>query len=159
MEPKIETKPQIILAGLVEGARDVSELDIGGMWQRFTEIEPLIENRIEERGYELHIEAESVPEMHFCFVGTEVTEIGTMPIDAFVKVLSARKYAVFTHRVAEGYEKLYEHVKKWLKTSGFDSDNAFDFQLYDERFKSMDDPESLQDIYIPLKENPVTPED
>jgi AraC family transcriptional regulator len=151
VEPKIVDMPQMILVGVVQGAPDASQLDIGAMWQRFTERSEEVANTIEDIGYELHIQTPEEPSVHFCLTGVQVTELGSVPTDMFVKVLPSCTYAVFTHRVVEGYAKVYESINAWLESSEYAEAHPYDFQLYDSRFKSMDDPASLQDIYVPVR--------
>jgi predicted transcriptional regulator YdeE len=114
-------------------------------------IEEGIEFPVEGVGYEVHIETGTEPRMHYCLTGVEVSALGALPPEVFVKVLPPCTYAVFTHRVVEGYETLYARIKEWLDLTQHERNTDFDFQLYDVRFKGMDDPESLQDVYIPLK--------
>jgi AraC family transcriptional regulator len=156
VDPKIVDMPRMVLVGVVNGAPDVSKLDEGGMgiaemWERFGASSSQVANAVEDVFYEYHVERQEEPRMHFCLVGVQVTEIGTMPPDMFVKVLPEGTYAVFTHRVCDGYGKLYEEINAWLGASEYEEAAPFDFQLYDSRFKSMDDPESVQDIYIPVR--------
>ena len=151
MEPKVVDVPEMILVGVVDGAPDVGRLDIGALWQRFAEASDGVEHAIEGVGYELHIQTPAEPCMHFCLVGTQVSEVGAMPPDMFVKVLPPCTYAVFTHRVAHGYKEVYERINAWLESSEYEEAHPYDFQLYDSRFKAMDDPESVQDIYVPVR--------
>jgi predicted transcriptional regulator YdeE len=151
MDPKIVERPQLMLAGVVGGAPDVSELDIAAIWDRFIKVSEGIAHTVEGAGYELHIETPTEPRVHYCLAGTEVSAIGALPPDVFVKVLPPCTYAVFTHRVVDGYGKLNERISAWLASSGYEEAHPFDFQLYDSRFTSMDAPESVQDIYVPVR--------
>lgn len=156
MDPKIVEMPQIFLVGVVKGAPGVGQvdtepMDIAGMWQRFDSSKAEISNVVEGVFYEYHVERPTEPRMHFTLTGVRVTEIGTMPPDMFVKVLPAGTYAVVTHRVVDGYDKLYGDFGRWLESSEYEERAPFDFQLYDSRFTSMDDPDSVQDVYIPVR--------
>jgi AraC family transcriptional regulator len=151
VEPKIVDMPQMILVGVVQGAPDVGRLDIGAMWQRFGEGSQKVRGAVEGTGYELHVQTTTEPGMHFCLVGVQVSELGSIPLDMFAKVLPSCTYAVFTHRVVDGYARLNERVSAWLESSEYEEAHSYDFQLYDSRFTSMDDPESLQDVYVPIR--------
>jgi len=151
VKPKIVDMPEIILVGVADGAPDVSGIDIAALWQRFAAAAEEVEHTIEGVGYELHIQTPAEPCMHFCLVGTQVSEIGAMPPDMFVKVLPAGTYAVFTHHVVEGYKQLYDGIFAWLESSEYEEAHPYDLQLYDSRFTTMDDPESVQDIYVPVR--------
>lgn len=149
--PKIVELPEIILVGVVQGAPDVSQLDIAAMWQRFGAGSQAIPGAVEGTAYELHVQTAAEPCMHFCLTGVRVSELGAIPDDMFVKVLPPGTYAVFTHRVVDGYRRLYDLVNAWLAGSKYEEARPYDFQVYDSRFTSMDDPESLQDVYIPVR--------
>ena len=151
VDPKIVDMPQMILVGVVQGAPEVGQIDIGAMWQRFGEGSQKVPGAVEGTGYELHIRTTAEPCMHFCLTGVQVTELGLIPEEMFAKVLPPCTYAVFTHRVVEGYAKLNERVSAWLESSEYEEAHPYDFQLYDSRFTSMDDPKSVQDIYVPVR--------
>ena len=151
VDPKIVDMPQMILVGVVQGAPEVGQLDIGAMWQRFGECSQKVPGAVEGTGYELHIRSTAEPCMHICLTGVLVSELGSIPEEMFAKVLPPCSYAVFTHHVAEGYAKLNERVNAWLESSKYEEAHPYDFQLYDSRFTSMDDPESVQDIYVPVR--------
>jgi predicted transcriptional regulator YdeE len=150
VDPKVVDMPRLILVGMVQGAPDVGSIDIAALWQRFAERGDEIENAVEGTGYELHIQTDGEPTMHFTLVGVRVTDLGDVPLEMFHKVLPPCTYAVFTHRVVDGYAALNDRVRAWLESSDYGEAHPFDFQLYDARFRSMDDPESLQDIYVPV---------
>jgi DNA gyrase inhibitor GyrI len=81
----------------------------------------------------------------------EMPEIANAVPGVFVKVLPAGTYAVVTHRVLDGYAKLYGAFDAWLAVSDFEEAAPFDVQLYDARFTTMDDPASVQDVCIPIR--------
>lgn len=150
-EPRIVEMPGMIFVGIVDSAPDVSQLDIGGMWERFTESSEGVINKVEGVGYEFHVQTKAEPSMHFCLTGVAVTEIGDLPVEMFAKVLPGCTYAIFNHRIGDGYTKTYERIGAWLESSEYTEAQPYDFELYDSRFKGMDDPESVHDIYVPVQ--------
>jgi AraC family transcriptional regulator len=151
MEPQFIDKSEIILVGIVGCGSDVSQLDIYGLWQRFNEYSKNIKHQIEGKGYEIHIQEETSPPMHFCLAGVEVQKIEDVPIELFVKVLPACKYAVFTHHFKEGgFGYAFKTVYDWLKNSEYTPAYPFDIQCYDSRFTGPDNPESILEIYVPI---------
>ena len=151
MEPQFVEKPEMILVGIVGCGSDVSQLDIFGLWQRFGEHSKSIKHQIEGKSYELHIQEETLPSMHFCLVGVEVQEIEDVPIELFAKVIPCCRYAVFTHHFSDGdFGYAFKAVYDWLKKSDYAPAYPFDIQCYDERFKGPDNPESVLDIYVPI---------
>lgn len=152
MEPQIVEKPEMRFVGLVGCGADVSQLDISGLWQRFNDHAGNIKNQVEGRAYEVHIEEEVQPRMHFCLVGVEVQEFEDIPIELFAKVLPACRYAVFTHRFKDGgYGFAFERAYGWLKSSNYTSAHSYDIQCYDERFKGNENPESVLEIFLPIQ--------
>jgi predicted transcriptional regulator YdeE len=151
VEPQIIKKPEIILTGIVGTGPSVNDIDIAGLWDRFTKIQPGIKHKIETKDYELHIEEEASPRMHFCLVGEEVTKIEALPLETFVKVIPDGTYALFTHHFSDGgYGDAFKAVYNWIKESDYKPAHAFDIQVYDNRFKGPSDPESVIEIHIPV---------
>jgi AraC family transcriptional regulator len=152
MEPKIVGKPEMILVGMVGCGSDVGQLDIHGLWQRFiNEHSGSIKHQIGEKSYELHIQEETQPPMHFCLIGVQVQKIEDIPIELFAKVVPACQYAVFTHSFkAGGFGHAFELVSDWLENSGYTAAYPFDIQCYDARFKGPDNPESVLEIHVPI---------
>ena len=152
MQPEIVDRPEMILAGIAASSASVSELDIAGLWDRFIEQNPHISYQVdEEKGYELHIEEERSPTMHFCLIGVEVSEVDALPIDVFYKVIPAGKYALYTHHFSDGgYGQAFKTVYDWLEVSEYQSAHAFDIQVYDDRFNGPDDPASILEILVPI---------
>jgi predicted transcriptional regulator YdeE len=140
MEPRIVDLPQMILVGMVQSAPSVAEIDIAGLWDRYLKNCQGIEAEVEGAGYELHVQTPAEPPMHLC-----------LPMEMVHKVLPACKYAVFTHRVADGYASVYGRINRWLESSEYEEAHPYDFQLFDSRFTTMEDPESIQDIYVPIR--------
>jgi AraC family transcriptional regulator len=85
----------------------------------------------------------------------EVDDFGRIPDDMIGRTLPGRTYAVFTHkgRLFPNYlQQTYDYVYgTWAARSGHELDGGFDFELYDDRFTTVDDPDSEFDIYVPIK--------
>jgi len=153
MEPKIEEKEEIKLVGLIDRGKYAGDIDICGLWDDFEKVSKKIKNQIQGVSYEVHIDVDDLGQRHhLCFAGVEVKEIKEIPLSCFVKVLPSSKYAVFTHRFAEGgFTKAFEKVYRWIDTSEYTQSYPFDVQYYDHRFKGSDDPDSVIDIYVPIE--------
>jgi AraC family transcriptional regulator len=151
MEPQFVDKHEMIFIGIVGCSSDVSQLDICGLWERFNEHSQNIKHQIEGKNYELHIQEETLPSMHFCLAGVQVQKIEDMPIELFAKVIPPCRYAVFTHHFRDGgFNFAFKAVYDWLKESEYTAAYPFDIQCYDERFKGPDSPESILEIYVPI---------
>lgn len=151
MEPEIIEKPEMTLVGIVGCGSDVTDLDILGLWQRFDTHEKQIQHRVEGTYYEVHIQEETSPTLHFGLMGMEVERIEDLPVELFVKVLPAAAYAQFTHRLADGdFGSAFQAVYDWIESSDYAPAHRYDVQVYDERFKGPEDPDSVLEILVPV---------
>jgi len=153
LDPKIVEKGEILLVGMVSFGGD-----IGVLWDRFAPSENLVKHRILGAGWELHVypkgHTEGTP--YFIMVGVEVTEIEGVPDDMFVKPLPPGLYAVFPQRPGlgepnHGYDALNRGINAWLDAGPYKIARSFSLQLYDARFKGMDNPDSELDLLIPIE--------
>jgi AraC family transcriptional regulator len=82
-----------------------------------------------------------------------VTELGDMPVQLLVKVLPSTRYAVFTLRgeqIASDWPRMI--YDEWLPGSGYESAHDYLIELYDQRFKGLENlAESELDIYVPVR--------
>ena len=152
MEPRFVEKPEMTLVGIVGCGSTVGELDIHGLWKRFIdEHGESIKHQVKGKSYELHIEEETLPKMHFCLIGVQVQKLEDVPIELFAKGVPACKYAIFTHHFKEGgYGDAFKVVSDWLENSEYAAAHCFDIQCYDSRFQGPDDPESVLEIWVPI---------
>jgi AraC family transcriptional regulator len=152
MEPRIVEKAEVTLVGMVSFGGD-----IGALWDRFTPNEKAIEHRVEGAWYELHVyPGDRTPGTPFYMVAAEVTKVGMVPDDMFVKPLPAARWAVFAHRPGlgqpnHGYDALNKAVEAWLAAGQYCHARNISLQIYDARFKGMDNPESELDLLIPIE--------
>lgn len=81
-----------------------------------------------------------------------VNDLSEVPLMMCGKSIPAGLYAVFTHKgptstIAQTFETIY---LEWLPNSDYEFRFGYDFELYDHRFKGMDESSEL-DIYVPVK--------
>lgn len=154
MPPEIIEKEEMILAGIVDSGAHVGQINIAGLWDRFIEQSDNIPNQVDaDKGYELHIEEDRSPRKHFILIGVEVEKVEHEPLEIFCKVLPAGKYLLYTHKFSNGgYAQAFESLYNWLEDSDYKPAYAFDVQCYDERFNGTDDPESIIEILVPVKQ-------
>jgi AraC family transcriptional regulator len=154
MQLEIIERSEMILAGIVDSGAHVSQINIAGLWDRFIEQSDDISNQVDsDKGYELHIEEDRSPRKHFILIGVEVDKVEHEPLEIFTKVLPAGKYLKYTHKFSEGgYAQAFESLYDWLEDSEYGPAYAFDVQCYDERFNGPDDPESIIEILVPVKQ-------
>ena len=85
--------------------------------------------------------------------GVEVLNFDNIPEGMTSVTLPAGRYAAFTHKGSPmNLRQTYEYIwGTWLPNSEYEADLKYDFELYGEKFKGPDDPESEIYIYIPVK--------
>jgi AraC family transcriptional regulator len=168
VKPKIVEKGRILLAGMSFfgdpfslSAEWTEENEIGRLWSRFLAYMGAYDERIGSLikdmrfSYEVHItHDETQTKGHYeIFTGMEIAHVEGVPIDLLVKVLPSSTYAVFTLEGEDIIEDWgWEIYHEWMPDSGYRVDERYIFQLYDERFKGMDQLEgSVLDVYIPIE--------
>lgn len=167
VEPMIVERGQILLVGFgffgdpfATSSGWTEENEIGRLWQRFmTYLEKegdrikRVKNR--EIRYEVHIghgETDSTGNVEV-FVGMEVEGLEDLPVQTLVKILPPTKYAVFTlkgEQITSDWARIIYH--EWMPGSGYAEAHRYLFQLYDARFKGLDNvDESELDVYVPVR--------
>jgi len=166
-EPRIVERDQIVLMGFsffgdpfAASAGWTEENEIGRLWSRFmaylmanSQLTEVIVNP--QECYEVHVtHAETAEKGDFeVFVGAEIRDAHVAPLETVVKVLPASTYAVFTlegEQISSDWHRMIHH--EWLPGSGYEADMSYGFQLYDARFKGIENlHESMLDVYAPIR--------
>lgn len=152
MDPKIYEKKEMIIAG-VSGSGD----ETGKAWGDYMKLEKLspLKNAVEEVGYEVRMYPGGVGpgKIH---VGMNVKDTNVPP-EYKCLFLPASLYAEFLIYPARGYESSNEEMDAWLSDYAdtyiqrhLDS-SSYGIEVYDERFKGNEDPESVVGMLIPLE--------
>ena len=132
MEPKIEERKAMILVGHIATGKSVKDIDISKTWEKFVELEDSIINKVSaSKGYEVHIlnEESKIP-VHYCFVGIEVSKIGDIPIELFIKKIPKTRYVIFEHSFKDGgFGEAFKKAYQWIKDSKLESLGTFDIQF------------------------------
>jgi AraC family transcriptional regulator len=167
-EPRVVDKAEMIIAGMVfygdpfKSEKGWSkENEIGKLWQRFIKFMDKKGNLLKHQadadaGFEIHIEGDEYKETreYYLMVGAELTKIGDLPPEIFVKVFPPTKYAVFTLKGKEIVSNWSDEIyKKWLPSSGYVEASKYLLECYDKRFKGMENIDTSElDIWVPIKE-------
>lgn len=154
MKPKIVEMNKLTIAGLTGNGTET-----GKVWEDFEKLykqKPF--PKTDENGYEIRFydgEQKVTPGMdiHVGFL-----TLSTDNFDGFTAVvLPATEYAVFDVYTAKGYDSENKNMDKWL------SDNSdkytqlqiegkkFVVECYNEKFKGGDKPDSIVEIWVPVK--------
>jgi len=165
MEPSIVHKPEIKLVGIsfygdpfdTHSGWDQNN-EIGRLWVRFfdylqTNMDNIPNLARPDAMYEMHVYGEEMLTIgHFeVFVGIEVENLESVPLDLLAKIIPASQYAVFTLEGEQITADWHLTVDKWISEAGYQRDESFSFQYYDHRFKGIDRiAESQLDVYLPI---------
>lgn len=161
MEPTIKKLAGLTLAGMsfygdpfsTKGAWS-GENEIGLLWSRFMSyLEANRDQHSIELMYEVHVyDDETISKGLFeVFVGAKVETMEAVPPELLVKVLPPSEYAVFTLTGAVISGDWYSAAERWMEKEGYRRSQSYIFQLYDERFKGVEQIEdSSLEVYIPI---------
>jgi len=168
MNPRIIKKEAMMLAGFSFFGNPFEESDpwsegneIGKLWQRFMAYWQ--QNGSDLNGiaaqndvfYEVHIShpETALKSVYEVFIGVQVDQMKSVPLQLLVKVLPATQYAVFTLEGEEINSDWHFMIyQQWMPHSGYSAAYEYGFQSYDDRFKGMDNlVDSVLDVYIPIK--------
>ena len=76
-----------------------------------------------------------------------------VPIELLVKILPSTTYAVFTFKgeqITSDWARMIYH--EWMAGSGYQVAHKYSFQLYDQRFKGLENLDDSEiDVYVPVK--------
>lgn len=168
MEPTmiIERDPIILLGFSFFGdpfatsAGWTEENEIGRLWSRFMAYTTQQGDRIKHVKdntvfYEVHVENEETAfKGHYeVFVGVEVEKLEDVPVEVLIKMLPPAKYAVFTLKGEQITSDWPSMIYEWMLGSGYHQAHKYGFQLYDARFKGLENlDESELDAYVPIRQ-------
>ena len=132
--------------------------EIGNTWKRFMSLGSKYNEFLEKiktgdtYGYELHIEPPDydLKKKFHVFVGIEVKSLEFFPLEMFYKILPNTKYLFFTTKYM-GEDSDY-YFTKWLPESDYETSYPYIMQSYSPKRWKENDPDSLMDWYIPIKE-------
>ena len=152
MEPKIYEKEAMPIAG-VSGSGDVT----GEVWEAYVKLEKIspLANMIDKAGYEVRTyPGDKGPgEVH---IGMSVRD-RNVPAEYKMLALPASLYAKFEIYPAGGYESSNEEMERWLSDNSekyrqkYIGDKAYGIEVYDERFKGNNNPESVVPVLVPIE--------
>ncbi|NSW90418.1 MAG: GyrI-like domain-containing protein [Firmicutes bacterium] len=153
MEPVIVEKSQIIVAGISGDGNKTYDL-----WKRFSEKDGRIphSNKVNDDGYEIRMYHENGK--CDCFVGVAVAN-AKVTDDYELYNIPAGKYVIFDIYPSKGWDSSNEEMNAWLKENANKYTQIRDektgayfvIEYYGARFKGIDNPDSVVEMWIPLK--------
>lgn len=157
MEPIIKILPPVKLVGMHQ-TMSLSKNKTFALWNSFMPRRKEIANSLGTDLYSMQLYDSSYfenfnPDAEFVkWAATAVSNFDTIPEGMEAYTLSGGEYAVFTHKggAADG-AKIFEYIfGTWLPGSVYKLDNREHFELLGAKYKN-DDPESEEEIWIPVK--------
>jgi AraC family transcriptional regulator len=157
LQPQIETIEEIKLIGK-RLRMSFSENKTPEMWRRFMPRRKEILDVASEKLFSVEVYPPNFFDRfdpHALFekwAAVEVTHFNHVPTGMEMLTIPSGLYAIFLHKgAANEAERTYRYIfEEWLPTSGYILDARPHFAVMDERYKG-DDPNSQEDIYIPIK--------
>jgi len=129
------------------------------LWSSFMPRRKEVEGKLSSECYSLQIyPAEFMhgrfgPNTPFMkWAGVPVNEEAAIPAGMAEFRIPAGKYAMFTHKgTAQEFRQTWQQIyDQWLPQSGYQLREAPHFEILGERYKGHDNPESEEEVWIPI---------
>ena len=154
MEPRMIELPHFFVMGIAVYGDGMSGL-FPMAWDMYLRMKGEIglKNPNVRYGVEYYTEEFEKEHKWFYMACGEVEDLSTIPSSMVAKVIPAHKYAVFTSKgLLDALHKTFQYAyHEWLPKSRYEIADWFDFELYDERFRGMNNPIGEIDIYMPVR--------
>jgi len=130
------------------------------LWNRFMKLKASIKNTKAEKLFSVQVYGEKFMTGEFDtqspfskWAATEVLDFDEIPKGLEKLEIPAGKYAVFTHEgTAKEFAETSTYIfNEWLPGSDYSLDNRPHFEILGEDYKGPEDPDSKEDIWIPIK--------
>jgi AraC family transcriptional regulator len=167
MEPTFIERDEMLIAGMAfhgdpfhGGNGWTEDNEVGRLWSRFSRFWDNHRDSIKHivdpgKLYEIWIEPRDFKDTNesCLMIGVEISKIDDLPFELSVKSFPAGKYAVFTLKGDTIKTNWADEIfKKWLPNSGYQEAHKYLFEVYDDRFKGLDDlTNSELDVHLPIK--------
>jgi AraC family transcriptional regulator len=130
----------------------------GQLWGSFGPRIKHIKNRLTTNKISMQIYDDSYylnfsPDKEFeKWATVEVTDFNNIPEDMESYTLNGGEYAVFDYKGSSNDSSIFQYIfMTWLPNSEYQLDNRPHFEVLGEKYKN-NDPESEEEIWIPIKE-------
>ena len=159
MQPRIVEIGKKKLIGM-SVMTSLAKNNIPQLWNDFMPRIKEIANNVDSGFYEVHpfdpeFKMENFTEdMEFeKWAAVEVDGIGTIPNGLRSITIEGGKYAVFEHKgTMDNIQMSFDYAYgTWLPNSGYEMDRIADFERYGEHYFGPENPDSITEIWIPIK--------
>lgn len=154
-KPKIVHFPKTLIIGKsIE--MSLSNNLTGQLWQSFMPHRKEITNATSSDLYSLQVYPPGfTPDATFIkWAGCPVQSFDQIPAGMESLVIPEGEYAVFEHKgPPSGFQKTFGYIMgQWLPSSKYIFDDRPQFEIMGDRYLGQDNPESIEDVYIPIKQ-------
>ncbi len=159
MKPKIIELEKKKLIG-ISVKTSLAQNNIPQLWNTFMPRIEEITNNIDSGCYEIHpfdseFKMENFTEsMEFeKWAAVEVDNLENIPDGLKATTIEGGKYAVFEHKgLMSNIQFSFDYAYgTWLPNSGFELDKRADFEVYGKQYYGPENPESITELWIPIK--------
>lgn len=159
MKAEIIEFEKLTLIGL-KISTTLSEDNTFKLWNTFMKRRAEIKNRLDERYYSIQKYPNDVDMDSFTpitvfdkWAAVVVSEVSAIPDGMEVVEIAAGKFAKFRHfGAAADFFRTSQYIYgTWLPSSGYEIRDAHHFEIMEADYKGPEDPNSEEDVFIPLK--------
>ncbi|WLR42720.1 GyrI-like domain-containing protein [Bacillus carboniphilus] len=157
VEPKIVTKEKMVVVGMEcqTSNKEMEETNVmDQLWMNFMGAHEQILHKTNPKVTYGFCYDYNEQKGGFRYLAAFEVDQVNLPNDQFIsKEIPSQKYLVFTHKgPASTIGKAFNDIfNSYLPSTSYEVLNTPSFELYDERFLGPESPESVIDIYIPIK--------
>lgn len=163
-EPELVEIPERKLVGM-HRRMSLAENTTKELWQTFMPRRKEIFNKANEWLYSVQVYDEPLTLHTFTpatvferWAAVEVTDFQELPEGMESHLLSGGKYAIFIHKgPAHAFAKTFDYIfRTWLPNSGYEVDRRAHFEIMGDKYLGIDNPNSEEEIWIPIKESLIS---
>jgi len=158
MTPRIEVLKEKKLIGM-RMKMSLAQNKTGELWKSFQPRRREIVNGIKPEMISMQVYQQSYftnfnPTNEFeKWAAVEVSNVEDVPSDMETFILAGGLYAVFDYKGSSNDTSIFQYIfGTWLPNSGYLLDDRPHFEVLGEKYRN-NDPESEEEIWIPIKEN------
>ena len=154
MKFRFEKHPEKIIAGIPVFGKPDSGI-FSHAWDIFVPLVEKVPNVVSPElnyGVEWYTNEFMQTGEMFYMPGVEISDTYGLPTPFAIKIIPAAEFVIFESvGGVKGILEVWNYFHStWKNEHGYDISMGIDFELYDERFKGIDNPETIIDIYIPV---------
>lgn len=150
-EPRFETRPGFIIAGMGDRFTFETNEGIVGLWQAFVPYIGRVPDQVDGHTYGLCCNPGEDGSFEY-IAGAQVAQVGNLPASFRHFKLAEHRYAVFRHQghVSTLHQTFFTLFNQWLPESDYELADAPEFEQYSPDFDPSQG-KGYVEVWIPLK--------